>query len=680
MKYKFNVKNLDCPNCARKIETHLSKDKNLSNVSLNYTKLTLTFETELENNVKEYVSKKINEIELGVKLLSDEENIDTKKQTIIGVTKIIIGLFLFILGTILKINIISDILIIASYVILLFDVFKKAINLLINSKTLNENMLITISCVGAYLTNNKTEGIMVILLYSIGKILENIAVNNSRKSIADLMDIKPLYANLKIENEIKKIAPSKVKINDVIIIKKGEKVPLDGIVIKGESQIDTSALTGESRLRNVSKDDEILSGSINITDILEIKVTSNYENSTVSRILELVENATDRKAKTENFVAAAAKIYTPIVLILAIMVVFALPTLFDLGIKESIYRALSFLVISCPCAIAISVPLSYFSGIGAASKKGILVKGSDYLDSLKDIRKIIFDKTGTITTGEFDNLELEIINEDYKEKEIIEYFIKGETFSNHPLAKSILKKFNKKVNTKDVTSFKEHTGKGISYKLDNKKILIGSNTFVESDTNDSSIYLKVDKEIIAKLNLTDTIKENASEVIEYLNSQNIKTMMFTGDSKETALNIANKVNIKEVRYELLPENKYKLLEKELDRSNGQKIAFIGDGINDAPSLALADVGISMGSIGSASAIEASDVVIVNDDISKVIDAIKIAKKTDKIIKQNLVFSIGIKVIVLILSAIGISSMWQAVFADTGVTLLAIINTTRILKK
>ena len=422
----------------------------------------------------------------------------------------------------------------------------------------------------------------------------------------------------------------------------------------------------------------MLSGSINTLSVIEIKVESLYEDSTVSKILELTENASDRKAKCENFVSKASKVYTPIIMILALLIALILP-LFGLSFKVAIYRALVFLVVSCPCAIAISVPLGYFSGIGKASKEGILVKGSDYLELLSSVNKIVFDKTGTITTGISNDYKLEILDDKYKEKDIINYYVKGESLSNHPLAKSVLNVFNKKVSTKDVLNYKETAGKGISYEIDGKKIKIGSSSFVNASDKDSYIYLKIDGKVAAKLKLIDDIKKDSISAILELKKQNIKTFMFTGDKKKSAEAVAKKTGVDEVFYEMLPDDKYKKLDK-IIKENDKKTAFVGDGINDAPSLALSDVGISMGMRGSASAIEASDVVIMNDSLSKIPEAIKISKFTKKIIKQNLIFAIGVKVLVLVLGAIGVANMWQAVFADTGVTLLTILNTTRILRK
>lgn len=679
MKCKYKLNNLDCANCANKIEQALKKDKNINDASVNFTKLTVMVETNMEKGVKTYVSNIVKGIEPDVDVLDLNENATTKKSVLFHTLRLVIGIIASLFGMFVFKGNISKVLIIIGYVVLLLRTFFNAVKLLFKSKTINENLLVTISCVGAYLTNNIYEGLMVIILYEIGKILEELAVNNSRKSISNLMDIKPEYANLKTDKEDVKVSPETVKIGDIIVIKQGEKVPLDGIIIKGSAKLNTAALTGESKLRKVSANDEVLSGSVNESGLIELKVTSLYNDGTVSRILELVESAGDRKAKTETFVAKAAKIYTPVVLVLAVMVALFLPILFNVSVSTAIYRALVFLVISCPCAIAISVPLSYFSGIGKASKDGILVKGSDYLDALGNINKIIFDKTGTITTGNYSDYKLSILDDTYIEKDVIKLYVKGEKLSDHPIAKGIINVFNINVKTNDITNFKETSGKGISYELDGKKIKIGSSTFCKVKEKSNAIYLSINNKVVSKLELIDGIKKNAKKTINELKKLGITPYMFTGDNKDVALNIAKKVGIENTKYELLPEDKYKLLEEEISSNNGTT-AFVGDGINDAPSLARANVGISMGSIGSASAIEASDVVIMTDELDKIVDGIKISKHTSKIIKQNLIFAIGVKVLVLILSSFGIASMWQAVFADTGVTLLTILNTTRILKK
>ena len=677
MKCKYRINELDCANCANEVERALNKDKNINNAVVNFSKLTIAVDTNIEENVKEYVENIVKKTEPDVKLYEMTDNIKSNDITP-DIIRLSLGLFLSLIGMLIFKGTISKLLIIISYIVLLSRVSKNAVKLLIKSHTINENLLLTISCIGAYLTNNIHEGLMVIILYEIGKILESIAINNSRKSISDLMDIKPEYANLKENNTTTKVDPELVKINDIIVIKQGEKIPLDGIITKGEAKLNTSALTGESKLTSVSIGDEVLSGSINTKGLLEVKVTKLYNDSTVARILDLVETATDKKAKTENFVAKAAKIYTPIVLLLAILTYIFLPIFFNISYDVSLYRALVFLVISCPCAIAISVPLSYFTGIGKASKEGILIKGSNYLDSLSNINKIIFDKTGTLTTGSFTDYNLEILDNNYTKDEVIDYLLKGESLSNHPIAKSIIEIFNKKVLNNTVENYKEVSGKGITYTIDNKNIKIGSSKFCNIKDNDSYIYLNIDNKNIAKLELLDGLKKESKNTIKKLKELGIEPIMYTGDSKDIAISIGKNIGIDNIEYELLPEDKYKLLEKNLN--NNDIVAFVGDGINDAPSLARANIGISMGNIGSASAIEASDVVIITDNLEKIITGINISKKTNHIVKQNLIFALGIKVLVLILSTLGLASMWQAVFADTGLTLLTILNTTRILKK
>lgn len=677
MKYKYKLSSLDCAGCALNIEKKLNENSDIKSASVNFSKLLITVETN-SKNPKKLVSSIVDMVEPDSKVLDLNEVVENKSKLKFHVARLILGILFSIIGIFVFKGKLGKIFIILGYAILLYRTFTNAVKLLIKSKTINENLLVTISCVGAYFTNNIHEGLMVIILYEIGKILEEVAVNNSRKSISSLMDIKPEYANLKVGKRIEKVDPNLVNTDDIIIVKKGEKFPLDGIIVKGSASLDTAALTGESKLRNVKEGDTVLSGSINMEGLIEVKVTSAYENSTVSKILELTENASDRKAKTENFVGAAAKIYTPIIIILAILIVLILP-LFKVNFNDALYRALVFLVVSCPCAIAISVPLGYFSGIGRASLDGILVKGSDYLEALSDVSEIVFDKTGTITSGVANGYELDILDGKYKKDDVINYLVKGEMLSNHPVAKSVLKIFKQKVKADDVKNFKEHSGKGLSFEIKKDKIKIGSSSFVKSEINDNRIYLSINESVVAALKLIDDVKKDSPKAIEELKNMNIKTFMFTGDNKDVALEIAKRANIDNVKYEMLPIDKYNELEK-LIKNNRKKTAFVGDGINDAPSLALSSVGISMGGVGSSSAIEASDVVIMNDSLLKIPKAIKISKLTKKIIKQNLIFAIGVKILVLLLSFLGIASMWQAVFADTGVTLLTILNTTRIFKK
>lgn len=689
--YKYILQGLDCANCAKKIEDAIAKKEEYKDVTVNFSTLKLSFKTDKEKaEVKKEIIQIIQKIEPEVKVIEEGKEENQEEHNNKDIIRIICGIAIYIIALIGKFsNIITSIITIIAFVILLYKTAKKAFKQVFKNKVLDENSLIVISAIGAYLVGKETEGLMVITLYEIGKILEARAVNKTRKSISDLMNIKPEYANLKKDNdEYKKVTPEEIKVGDIIVVKTGEKIPLDGEVISGNAQIDTSALTGESKLIQVKEKSKVLSGSININGLIEIRVEKTYENSTVSQILNLVENATDKKAKTETFVSKAAKIYTPVVMILAILIAVFMPLLISsVSYKESIYKALIFLVISCPCSIAISVPLSYFSGIGRASKKGILIKGSDFLDGIKDIKEIIFDKTGTITTGRFVVKEINSFDDKYSENEILEYFAKGEKFSNHPIAKSILTEYKKQnldeINTQEIVNFEELAGKGLKYNYKNQNIKIGNSSFTEvkeENIEGTVLYLKIDEKVVGNIVLADEIKSKTKETIEKLNKLGIITKMFTGDKKEVAEKVAKEIGIKQVKAEMLPQDKYEELDKIINtREINKKVAFVGDGINDSPVLARADIGISMGGIGSSSAIEASDVVIMTDELHKIVEGINISKKTNKIIKQNLIFSITVKILTLILSLFGVAQMWQAVFADVGVTLITILNTLRILK-
>lgn len=672
-KYKYNINNLDCANCARKIEEILNKNKELKNAIVNFNTSKISYEAEREFSIKE-----LNDIIKTVEpdaCVTKEEN-KTKKEFHLSI--LIIALAIGLFGYFMRLNnTVKMILYIIAYTLLLYRTGINAVKLLFKNKTINENMLITISCIGALAIGEVVEGMLVIALYTIGKILEEKAVNNSRKSIKDLIDIKQPYANLKQTDEIKKVDVEEIKINDILVVKKGEKIPVDGIVITGETMLDTSALTGESELMQIKEGDQVLSGSMNMGEIIEIKATQIAENSTVSKILELLEDATDKKTKTETIVSKISKIYTPIVIILALLIVICLPIIFNIPMLEAIHRGLTFLVISCPCAIAISVPLSYFTGIGVASKKGILIKGSNYLDALDNTKNIVFDKTGTLTNGAFTVTNIEIFDKNYTENQVIDILIKGESFSNHPIAKSIMNLKNGKVNNDDVKKYQEIEGKGITFELNDKKISIG-NKLICNCEEDAILHLNIDGKHIASVFINDGIKNDAKETIEELKKQKIKTFMFTGDKKETALNIGKKLNIDEIKYEMLPTDKFEEFEKV--SSKNELTIFVGDGINDAPVLKRADIGISMGGVGTDSAIEASDIVLMSDDLKKIPVAIQISKYTKNIIRQNLVFSISMKIIILLLSVLGFANMWLAVFADTGLTLLTILNTLRIMKR
>lgn len=694
-KYEYEIAGLDCAACANEIQEGLNKNPEIKNANVNFAKMKLTYETDTLS--KEGIEKIVQSIEPEVELLevnskskdlkNEKAQKENRKKLWIHILRLVIGAIVAGVGLYIPMpKVASTIFIVLGYAVLLFKTVKNAVKLLFKSKTINENLLITTSCIGAYLVGKSSEGLMVIILYEIGKILEEKAINKTRKSISDLMDIKPEYANLKKGDEIEIVEPSEVKVGDIVVAKQGEKIPLDGVVVKGTASLNTASLTGESKPQDVDENDIVLSGSIVLEGLLEIKVTEKYENSTVSKILELVENATDKKAKTETFVNKAAKIYTPIVIGIAILVGIFLPLISNVtygGENGSIYRALIFLVISCPCAIAISVPLCYFSGIGKSSKEGILIKGSDYLDELKDVKEIVFDKTGTLTKGQFGISKIEVYSDKYVENDVLKYVVWGESYSNHPIAKSIVRNA-KNVETKKVENYEEITGKGIKYNIDGKTVLAGNSSLVgkEDEVAESTkIYLKIDDELVGAILLKDEAKHGTKEAIQALNSRGIVTKMFTGDNKKAAKQIAEELGISEFEAEMLPDQKYSELEKELEKYKGTngKVAFVGDGINDSPVLARADVGISMGGVGSGSAIEASDIVVMTDSIDRIDCAIDISKKTSKIIKQNLIFSIGVKIIVLVLSVFGVANMWEAVFADVGATLITVLNSLRILK-
>ena len=674
-KYKYNINNLDCANCARKVEESLNENKDFKNVIVNFNTKKLIYGSDKEFTLPE-LNKLVKEVEPDAFITDEEVNIKKEYHFSILVIAVIIGL----IGYFVKMpTYLKWILYVISYSMLLYRCIINSLKLLIKSKTINENLLITVSCLGALSLGNVLEGIMVITLYTIGKILEEKAINNSRNSIKDLMDLTDKTVNIKVGKEVKNILVEDVKVGDILLVKKGEKIGVDGIIKSGASSIDSSALTGESEPVIIKEGDKVLSGSINLGDIILVEATSTFEDSTVSKILEMLESATDKKTKTETIVSKGSKIYTPVVLVLSILVMLVLP-LFGVSVSSSIYRGLTFLVISCPCAIAISVPLSYFTGIGVCSKNGILVKGSNYLDSLSSAKNIIFDKTGTLTNGTFKVTSIDIKDEEktneYNKDDIMEILLMGESLSNHPIAKSIMSISNRNVDNSKIKNFKEISGKGIAFQLDDKQVSIGNNK-IDECKEIASIHMHINRKHVASIFIKDGIKKNTSNVIKSLQKNNIKTYMFTGDKKEIALEIGEILGIDEIKYEMLPTDKFKAYEKV--EESGPTI-FVGDGINDAPVLKRSSVGISMGGVGSDQAIEASDIVIVNDDLNKIPLGINISKYTKHIIKENLIFAIGVKVVILVLSVLGLASMWLAVFADTGVTLLTILNTLRIIKK
>ena len=679
-KYRYRLENLDCAKCASEIEEALSKDSRLEKVVVNFSTLQLSFESN-EEIVLPIVKKIVLATEPDVKVLDMNEDVLENKNKFYGnLIRLGIGIFLTLIGYFLELpwhfNTFTYLI---AYVILLYRTFIVAMKLLVKSKTINESFLISISTIGAFLIGEELEGLMVIILYEIGKILEDRAIHSTRKSIKGLMDIKAEYANKKDGEKIVKVLPEDLKVGEHILVKVGEKVPVDGKVILGESSLDTSSLTGETKPLSVTVGDSILSGSINISGLLEVEIEKEYAESTVSKILDLVENATDKKAKTETFVNKASKVYTPIVIGIGFLIAIILPIVTNTTISDGIYRALTFLVISCPCAIAISVPLSYFSGIGACSKAGILIKGSNYLDALKKVDTICFDKTGTLTTGKFVIDAVEVIDPNYTKQDILKLASLGEQYSNHPIAISILKEGFLDKNIL-VSNYQEISGKGITFDVGSNHFIIGNSELVNyyNEKKGTILYLKKNDSIIGAIFLTDEIKTSTKKGLDNLKNKKIRICMFTGDNEEVASMIASKLEIENYKAKMLPTDKYQELEKLL--SKDKIVAFVGDGINDAPVLALSDVGISMGGVGSASAIEASDIVIMNDDINSINIGIEIAKYTEKIIRENLWFAFIVKILILLFSGFGIASMWQAVFADVGVTLITILNTIRILKR
>lgn len=671
-KYKYNILNLDCANCAREIEEELSNNERFNNVVVNFNTSKISFESEDEISLKE-LNELVKAIEPEADIVDEVETVNKKEYSILT---LVLGVLIGLVAQYIELPFfLNTILMLTSYVLLLYKHAINAVKVLFKNKTLNENALIVISAIGAFAIGESFDGMMVVALYTLGKILEEKAINKTRDSVKDLLDIKQDFANLKINDEIKTIDVEEIKLDDLLIVKKGEKVPVDGIITSGATKLDTSALTGESELVSVKEGDRILSGSINEGEVIELKATELFENSTVSRILTLIEEATDKKANSETMVARISKVYTPVIILLAVVITILLPVLGVAEFSESLYRGLTFLVISCPCAIAISVPLSYFVGIGMASKNNVLIKGSNYLDNLMHLKKIIFDKTGTLTTGSFNVTSIEIFDNNYTREDIIEILTKGESFSNHPIAKSIMKLANEKVNGEDVENYKEISGKGIEYEIDNKQIKVGTIKICDDCKLEASVHLNIDGKHVASIIIDDGIKEGTAEAISSLKKLGIKTYMFTGDKKDVALEIGKKLDIDEIKYEMLPQDKFSEYEKVA--KDDEAVAFVGDGINDAPVLKRAFIGISMGEIGSAAAIEASDIVIMKDDLRKIPIAIKISRNTNKIIKQNLIFAILVKIIILMLSVFGYAAMWMAVFADTGVTLITILNTLRL---
>lgn len=743
MEIRLVLNGLDCANCANKIETKVNKINGVKEATVNFSTTLLIAEIkeeslkdEIINEIKSIVKKLEPDVKVEEKLnnkviknttseckgsccSTSFENGEVKKCTEktkinknethnhthsnglsennAGVIEYIKENIMLIIGTLIYLvalayngnnNSVYIILFIASYLVIGGEVILTALKNITNGEIFDENFLMSIATIGAFFIGEYPEAVAVMLFYQIGEVFQGYAVNKSRKSISSLMNIRADYANVLRSNNEVKVSPEDVSLNEVILIKPGERVPLDGVVLSGESFLDTSALTGESVPREIKAGDEILSGEINNSGVLKVRVTKEYGESTVARILELVENASNKKAPTEKFITKFSKIYTPIVVLVAVLVAI-IPPIFIKGavFSEWLYKALSLLVVSCPCALVVSIPLGFFSGIGAASKKGVLVKGGNYLEALKESEIIVFDKTGTLTKGVFKVTSINPKN--ISKDELLEITALGEANSNHPIAVSIAEAYGKKINKNEIESYKEVAGHGVeaiirgkNVLLGNSKLMIKNNIFYDKvNTIGTIVHIAINSEYKGNIIISDEIKENVKEAIVELKNVGIKkTVMLTGDSKEVAEKVANDIGIDEIYSELLPSDKVNKLEEVLNKKVGNgKVLFVGDGINDAPVLARADIGIAMGGVGSDAAIEAADVVLMKDKIESISDAIRISRKTNKILWQNIIFSLFIKVAVMILVVAGLTNMWAAVFADVGVTLLAVLNSMRIIR-
>lgn len=683
----INIIGLDCAHCAMKVEQEINKMDEVEDAMIIFSTETLKVKLNREMSDDELLKRLknvIDKVESGI-TLSMKKDIKVIEKPKLFVCKdhveLIIGTIIFIIGIILGGTKYDVFIFGIAYLLIGYKVLFKALKNIKRGQIFDENFLMCIATIGAFCISDYKEAIAVMLFYSIGEIFQAYAVNKTRTSISSLMDIKSEHANLVIDDTVKQVAPEEVKINDIILVKPGEKVPLDGIIVNGNSSLDTSSLTGETLPRNVDINDEVLAGVVNLTGVIKIKVTQAYENSTVSKILDLVENAASKKAPIEQFITKFARVYTPTVVFLAVALAVIPMLIFkDAVFTDWLYRALTFLVVSCPCALVISIPLGLYAGLGKASKVGALIKGGNYLELLKDIDTIVFDKTGTLTEGSFEVVEVN------GSDDLLMIGAYGERMSNHPIAKSIVEKYGQEIDQSRISDFKEVAGKGIEVKIDNDLYHLGNKSYIEDmgyqvtnpTTVGTVVHITCNDEYLGNIVVADKIKDTAITGIKRLKQSGIKdTVMLTGDRKEVADDIASKVGIDRVYSELLPQDKVTKVE-ELIQDN-KKTAFVGDGINDAPVLARADLGIAMGGVGSDAAIEAADIVLMNDDIDTIGEAIDISKKTNLILKQNVIFTLVIKIGVLLLTMFGLSNMWMGVFADVGVTLIAILNSMRILR-
>lgn len=683
----YRLEGLDCANCAMKIEKGVQQIDGVKEATVNFTsgKLTIDVAEDRLATVEQETKKVVRELEPDVKVTEiDKEKVsehgnEKERNTLIRILFSLAGIAVLLLFDFNEpIRLIGYLLI---YLLIGYDVVKKAVMNIVKGQIFDENFLMSVATIGAMLIGEYPEAVAVMLFYQIGEYFQGLAVNHSRKSIRELMAIRPETAHIQTEEGLMTVNPEDVQIGQYVLVKPGERVPLDGTIIEGESLVDTSALTGESVPKSVYVGETVLSGFINKNKPFLVQVEKSYENSTISKLLELVENASSKKAPAENFITKFARYYTPVVVGLAVLLAVLPPIVSGAAFSEWIYRALTFLVISCPCALVISVPLSFFGGIGGASKIGVLVKGSNYLELLAQTETVVFDKTGTLTKGDF---SIQTIDTKIDPKIFMQYVASAEQFSTHPIAQSVLEGYAGPL--LPTTNIQEFAGEGILAEVDGKQVLAGNHKLMErfeisfpsSQEIGTLLYLAIDQSYSGYLVIADTLKEDAVDALVQLKQAGVKnTVMLTGDSKKIADHIGKQVGVDKIYSELLPEDKVQRLEEILQRNN-KKTAFVGDGINDAPVLARADVGIAMGGLGSDAAIEAADVVIMNDQPSKIAEAIHLAKKTLKIVKQNIVFAIGIKILVLSLGAFGFASMGDAVFADVGVTVLAVLNAMRSL--
>lgn len=708
----LSIEGLDCPNCAAKVERKINTLEGIKEANVDFLgkKIVVLADEISENELVELIQTEVDKIEDGVKVFvpkvqageSSSEEEDTGKIK----KKLLIGGILFVLGIFVPKTLFIPKLAVflVSYLVIGGNVLLSAFKNILNGQVFDENFLMAIATIGAFAIGEYPEGVAVMLFYQLGELLQGIAVNNSRKSIVSLMDIRPDYANIKVGEGIKKVSPEEIKVGEIIVVKPGEKVPLDGKIVKGASTFDTSALTGESLPREAKAGDDVLSGFINKNGLIEIQVAKVFSESTVSKILYLMENAGSKKSKTENFITKFARYYTPAVVITALIVAIFPPLLIQgATFSDWIYRALIFLVVSCPCALVISIPLGFFGGIGGASRHGILIKGTNYLEVLNNLESVVMDKTGTLTKGIFKVTEVNVKNNikinDFENNKteltkplLLKYAAHIEKFSNHPIAQSIVAEYENSVSKVDenvVKDFEEISGFGIKVNINNHQFLAGNSklmnleniTFDKKENLGTAIYLAADGKYIGNILISDEVKEDSARAIKGMKENGVKEIvMLTGDNEAIGKNIAEKLGIDKVFTELLPNEKVEKLEEIYKtKSEKGKVAFVGDGINDAPVLARADLGIAMGGAGSDAAIEAADVVIMNDEPSKIVTAIKIAKKTKEIVWQNITVAFAIKIVVMALGLFGDATMWEAVFADVGVALLAVLNATRVLR-